>query len=412
MTARPRAALTESNLKTLSEVSSTAPSKAPSNYRSPYVETAPRDMVLSRPNLADVDARSLAVTERRPPTTAMTRRQSQMEVGGPRRHSYDYGEHQRPASKEIDMHLAYGDMPPDLAERVDLDPVHKEVNKEEQAQALVRKVEGILDEAHCIQHSASHTIAHLQQNPEAAAAVALTLAELSTVVSKMSPTFLGLMKGGSPAVFALLASPQFLIGTAAVVGVTVVMFGGWKIVKKVKEAQAQALAFQGMGQERAPSEYGMDEAYVVDVDEELSTIESWRRGIVPEFGENETAEIELITPEADRATGNRYSKYKEKDADYDDLRSRRSAKTTKTTKSKKKDDKSSKPAESVAGSERSKKTKTKKEKKPLLALEAGRSGRADDDFDKVFRPKAQRQGSNMLKALFKNKDKEREMVRV
>lgn len=425
--ARSRAApLTERNLKTHSEVSSTAPSRAP-NYRSPYVETA-RDLAVSKMDLTHADMRSLAVSERRPPPTAMTRRQSMSEFSKSRRSSYDSQAHspRHNHPKDVDMHLAYGDVPPDLEERVDLDPVLEEKVQEKRAKALVKKVEFILDEANCLKHSATSTISHLQKNPDAAAAVALTLAELSSVITKMSPAFLGFLKGGSPAVFALLASPQFLIGSAAVVGVTVVMFGGWKIVKKVKEAQAarEALAYQGVPMNRpAPmrtqSEFstGMDEALIFD--DELSSIETWRRGILPEFGENESADMELITPEADRAT-----RLHGKD-DFD-LKSRKSTRTTKTTKTAK-TSKSRKPAdrevperksskqataESVAGSERSRKTSKKKEKAPLKAIEDGRSRRGDDVMDFVLRPKAQRQ-DNMLKALFKNKkEKDRELVHV
>jgi hypothetical protein len=88
-------------------------------------------------------------------------------------------------------------------------------------------------------------------------------------------------------------------GTGAVVGITVMMFGVWKIVKRVKEQQAarEALAFQGNPAPYpiAPTEYsdGVDEALVMDDD--LSTIETWRRGI-PAYGDNESADLELITP--------------------------------------------------------------------------------------------------------------------
>ncbi|CAK7245235.1 MAG: hypothetical protein STHCBS139747_006808 [Sporothrix thermara] len=161
------------------------------------------------------------------------------------------------------MDLAYGDIPPDLGLRVDLDPV---------------------------------------DHPEAAAAVALTLAELSALLSKLSPAFLGAVKGGSPAVFALLASPQFLIGTSIAVGVTVILFGGWKIVKRISEVRTARedakLAFESADQAKAQQQPNMgsgpvpalaasnapalcpeayDEALVLE--EELSTIESWRRGI-------------------------------------------------------------------------------------------------------------------------------------
>lgn len=375
-------------------------------------------------DLTHAEMRSLAATERRPPTTAMTRRRSFTELGPQRRHSYDHQaiSSRSHAGKEIDMHLAYGDIPPDLESRTDLDPAVQAANKETRAKALVKKVEFLMDEAKCAHHSTTHTIQHLQKNPDAAAAVALTLAELSTLVTKMSPAFLGFLKGGSPAVFALLASPQFLIGTAAVVGVTVVMFGGWKIVKKVKEDKAarEALAFEGVPQNRpAPlrtqSEFstGMDEALVVD--EELSTIESWRRGIVPEFGDDESADMELMTPGAERAHRDRYGKGKDDDFDLRSRRSTRTAKTSTKTKREVPERKSSKlaTAESVAGSERSKKPSSKKkEKSAVRAIEDGRSRRGDDDeVELAIRPKGQRQ-NNMLKALFKNKkEKEREMVR-
>jgi len=427
---RAQAPLTESNLKTHSEVSSTAPSRAArdNHYRSPYVETA-RDMTVSKFDLAHADMRSLAISERRPPPTIMTRRQSMQEFDRSRRSSYDSQAHssrRNSHAKDIDMHLAYGDIPPDLEHRVDLDSEHEDADPESKAKAIIRKVEFMLDEADCLKHSATSTITHLQQNPDAAAAVALSLAELSKLVTQMSPAFIGFIKGGSPAVFALLASPHFLIGSAAVVGVTVVMFGGWKIVKKVKEAQVarEALAYEGVPLDRpAPmrtqSEFstGMDEALILD--DELSSIDTWRRGILPEFGEVESADMELITPEADRAIR------KEKDADYDDLRSRRSARTTKTSKTSKTakskrtqereipERKSSRQptAESVAGTERSKKTSSKKkDKAPLRAIEDGRSRRGEDEFDLGLRPKTQRQ-SNMLKALFKNK-KEKELVHV
>lgn len=339
------------------------------------------------------------------------------------------------------MNLAYGNIPPDLEHRIDLDPSRANELEANKANQLVRKVEGLLDEAHCLQHSATSIIKHLQQKPEAAAAVALTLAELSTVVGKMSPAFLGLLKGGSPAVFALLASPQFLIGTGIAVGVTVVMFGGWKIVQRVKEAQAarEALAYEGVPMDRpAPlrtqSDYsaGIDEALIVD--EELSTIETWRRGIMPSGGDNESADVELITPEAERAQ-------REKHRDDSDLRSHRSTRTSRTTKTAKssKTTKTSKTSktqktstkerereiperrssrnatvESVRGdSELGKHKSSKKEKEKDRSKERGvkmiEDGRRSSNMDLVFRPKAQRQGDNMLKALFKNKDrKERE----
>ncbi|PNY27683.1 Uncharacterized protein TCAP_02392, partial [Tolypocladium capitatum] len=418
---RSRPALTESNLKTLSEVSSTAPSKAPppAAYRSPYAETMPVDMALSRMDLHRDrgDLRSTAETERQRGETVVPRRRSEPDMGGGGAVVQSSGGHQ-----DVDMHLAYGNIPPDLAERVDLDPGHE--GDEWTAHQLVHRVEGLLDEAHCLQHSASAIIKHLQEKPDAAAAVALTLAELSTAVAKMSPAFLGFLKGGSPAVFALLASPQFLIGAGVAVGVTVVMFGGWKIVKKVKEAQSarEMLLAHEAGTApgrpvplRTQSEYsaGIDEALVVD--DELSTIETWRRGIAPFGGDGESADLELITPEADRATRDKYSK---DDLDFD-LRSRRSTRTHrsgKTHKSSHRDkakerevpERKSSRAEGISGASvaRSKTSSRGKEKAGVRAIEDGRSRRGDDEFDAVFRPKVR--SDNMLKAIFRSKkDKEK-----
>jgi hypothetical protein len=122
------------------------------------------------------------------------------------------------------------------------------------------------------------------------AAVALTLAELSNILAKMSPGFLAMLKTSSPAIFALLASPQFLIAGGVAIGITVVMFGGYKIIKKI---QADDAARKEANR--------MDEAMVYD-GIEMGSIESWRRGIA----DAETASIgtsvdgEFITPEAAR----------------------------------------------------------------------------------------------------------------
>ncbi|KAL1901144.1 hypothetical protein Cpir12675_000633 [Ceratocystis pirilliformis] len=314
--------LTRSNLRTLTEVSSVAPSQAPDGYRSPYAEMAPRDMQVSRPAFARAQSeaprpehQSRMEVMQRPPMPVATRR----------------------SKAKDDSDLAYGNLPPDLATRYDLEaweePSDDEdpsklkniLEDEKQVKSLIRSVEQILDEAHCVQHTASSIIEHLQGNPEAAAAVALTLAELSSILGKLSPSIIGLVKGGSPAVFALLASPQFLIGATAAIGVTVVMFGGWKIIKQLQgeaittQKVPMAMAAQPLGDagprpgslkrsatmpastmDGANSLVGSQpqQALVLDNASEVSSIESWRRGI-PVFSDDE-AELELISPLAHR----------------------------------------------------------------------------------------------------------------
>jgi hypothetical protein len=237
--------------------------------------------------------------------------------------------------KSIDMDLAYGDVPPDLASRVDLEPAHKHAEsvkpedpQEAQALTLMDRIEDFLEEAHCVHHTASSMIENLQRKPEAAAAVALSLAELSALVGKMSPAFLGFLKGGSPAVFALLASPQFLIGAGVAVGVTVVMFGGWKIVKNIKDSaigtktleaplEMRAVAAPPGAADRAlpappaagggGSATGYDEALVLRDVEELSTIESWRRGVSFD-DDGESADVELMSRAAERVLKEKHNR--------------------------------------------------------------------------------------------------------
>ncbi|KAJ2895442.1 hypothetical protein MKZ38_006587 [Zalerion maritima] len=342
--------LTVANLDRLSEVSSTAPSKVPKTYRAPYAETVSKSLVLSRPDLARAPTAPAAAAHYRgvysgaldpqpmchdamsvhEPSVYMNRASSEPNL---------VHDDQKKKKKEIDMNLAYGSMPPDLADRVDLDPNYKP-DRETQVQQLVDKIEGILDEAECVHHSANTIISMLQDNPQRAAAVALALAELSSVLGKMTPAFAGIIKSGSPAVFGLLASPQFLIAAGVAVGVTIVMFGGYKIIKRIKESKAtqEKLAFDmekmnvqqavtpppvlnmghvpeadyyydnppfGRSHGKTHTEVSHDDAIVLDDAEELSTIESWRRGILP-FGSDQSADLELISPEAERVMKQRF----------------------------------------------------------------------------------------------------------
>ncbi|KAK4223812.1 hypothetical protein QBC38DRAFT_458949 [Podospora fimiseda] len=318
-------ALTEGNLKTLSVVSSAAPSKAPSGFKYP-------DPSIVSPSVYDS-----------PPPGPGHLVRHRTEPILPKK------------KKSIDMGLAYGDIPPDLADRHDLGPINGtsptrdragqfqafrsnssprssqddlvDVNSDEaEALGLMDKIEDFLEEAHCVHHSATNMIASLQERPEAAAAVALSLAELSALIGKMSPAFLAFIKGGSPAVFALLASPQFLIGTGIAAGVTVIMFGGWKIVKRMvdnatgggsrqMEAPIAMRAMPVPGQAHtvvsesdvkqlaAPTQV---DAFALENVEELSSVERWRRGIQPEFGigtdDDQTPdEVDMLTKEAERA---------------------------------------------------------------------------------------------------------------
>lgn len=426
-------------------MSSVTPSRAPTratksqyNRASPY--TGDHELALRKPSLARTRTLPMEVIESQSLYDSQPAKQPLT-----RRSTVDPAKVAK-EDKKIDMNMAYGSIPPDLAERVDLDPAYKAAQKERRAQDLAHKIEGLLTEAHCVHHTAQHMITHLQANPEAAAAVALTLAELSALLGKMSPGFLGAIKAGSPAVFALLASPQFLIAAGVTVGMTVVMFGGWKIVKRIADAHqeisgagaphAVPMAFEAYpassagsrtvrpnypATERSASVF--DEALVLE--EELSSIESWRRGISHCGADDESSvDLELITPEA------MHSQY---GGGNDDARTVRSVRTNKTSKTHKtsKTEKSHKtpssysrseaPSEyrqssgssrtvrdgdSVAGSERSHRSghthHSSRSKRTVKTIEDGGRDRESSFEAVVGKPKK----DNMLKNLFKKKEKD------
>ncbi|POS85310.1 hypothetical protein EPUL_001481 [Erysiphe pulchra] len=186
---------------------------------------------------------------------------------------------------KIDMNLAYGNLPFDC-----MSESARDLSSEFELQKMVGKLDNLLLEARCLQHSATAIIAHLQEDPEAMAAVGLTLAELSTIVSKMGPSVLRTLQTASPAIFALLASPQFLIASGVAMGVTVIMFGGFHIIKSI---QSNVEYKRGTRKLESAMTYS-------DVD--IESIKSWRRGVAESeaFSLYSSADEEYITPEAAR----------------------------------------------------------------------------------------------------------------
>jgi hypothetical protein len=198
------------------------------------------------------------------------------------------------SATDVDMDLAYGEYHPSSI-GLALDPKTEEALQKKELTTLVTRAKGLLDEANCAQHSVKAIVAHLQKNPDAMAAVALTLAEISNIAGKMAPAALASLKTTAPAVFALLASPQFLIAVGVGVGVTVVAIGGYKIIKKIQNS-------------KEGKEGSMDEMLEV---KELDRIEHWRRGIADAGDDAYEASVvsgtsvegEFITPMAARSMG-------------------------------------------------------------------------------------------------------------
>ncbi|KIW04421.1 uncharacterized protein PV09_04693 [Verruconis gallopava] len=194
-----------------------------------------------------------------------------------RRYSEPHNSWSRRSS--IDMDLAYGDLPPPVPQT--------RYHDDEELRGKMTTLTKLLDEANCLQYSVTTMVEHLQKNPDALAAVALTLAEISNLAAKMAPGALGALKSAFPAATALLMSPQFLIAAGLGVGVTVVMLGGYKIIKRIKETK-----------EERELEAPMELHELEDVD--LSRIEMWRRGIADVAAESagSTVDGEFITPDA------------------------------------------------------------------------------------------------------------------
>lgn len=285
---------------------------SPGDYVPPQVETELSRPELGRRHTEAFDPRVMNFTALPPNYSDLSRvppRPVQRSLSSPQVNGHD----------NIDMNLAYGALPHDITHPED------EEEKEVELAATMSKLDMLLLEAHCLQHSATEVIANLQANPEAMAAVALTLAEISSLIGKMSPGILATLKASSPAIFALLASPQFLIAGGLAFGVTVVMFGGYKIIKKI----------QADNQEKKQEASRMEEAMVWDA-HEMGSVESWRRGIadVEERSIATSVDGEFITPEAARQRKERIKdRRREEREENGSVRSSRTHRTERTERS-------------------------------------------------------------------------------
>lgn len=256
---------------------------------------------------------------------------------------------------DIDMDLAYGELPPPLPEKKGED----EVVLRDKMTYLQR----LLDEGNCVQHSATAMIDNLQKNPDAMAAVALTLAEISNIAAKMAPGALAAMKTSYPAILALLASPQFAIAAGVGIGVTIIAFGGYKIIKKIQARNEEERLLEGP----LPAEAGANGPEEMEELRELDRIEKWRRGIADVGAESlgTSVEGEFITPVATRTL---IEEGRLTEADFKPLETKQEKKERK---------KKSKSVVSSASSRRSRsekvKSKPKKESSLLRSLFKGHS---------------------------------------
>jgi hypothetical protein len=278
----------------------------------------------------------------------------------------------RASHNDIDMDLAYGDAPPPEM------PVARIEDNPELRDKLTG-LQRMLEEVNCLQHSAGATIENLQKNPEALAAVGLTLAEISTMVTKLAPGALPGLKASFPAIMALLASPQFAIAAGVAVGVTIIAFGGYKIVKKIqannKQKKDSVLMLEGEEEPASPAE-SLDEL------RELSSVERWRRGIADEQARSVGTSVdgEFITPIASRTLIEEgkltEADFKPKESDRD--KKKREKKSRKVESESGKSVRSERSSRSSSSRTKDKKEKKEKVKEPsgLKLLFSGHSARA------------------------------------
>ncbi|KAJ6256224.1 hypothetical protein Dda_9059 [Drechslerella dactyloides] len=115
-----------------------------------------------------------------------------------------------------------------------LPPPPPEVDEEDDhLTALFTQVQDIIDHAAAAQSSVITLVEALRRDPETLAMVGITLAEISTIIAKLSPAALAGAKISWPLVFSFLASPQFAIIAGVGIGTTVILLGGYKIIKKM-----------------------------------------------------------------------------------------------------------------------------------------------------------------------------------
>jgi len=178
-------------------------------------------------------------------------------------------------------------MPPPLPQR--------HISEEDELRNKMSTLQMMLQEANCAQHSAKAVMKSLEDNPDAMAAVALTLAEISNLAAKMAPSALMTLKGAFPMVIALLLSPEFLIAGGVALGVTVVSFGGYKIVKRMKRRKERKALETSTVASTIDDEEGDDELEEVEQLSQIDRIEQWRRGLT----DAETAALSAPEPSLD-----------------------------------------------------------------------------------------------------------------
>jgi hypothetical protein len=95
------------------------------------------------------------------------------------------------------------------------------------------RVQSVIDEISCWTSGGSGLISELQKTPDTFVRVGRALAEIAQRLSDITPEAAISLKTKFPNVFSLLGSPQFVVIAGVGAVATVVIFGGYRIVKKI-----------------------------------------------------------------------------------------------------------------------------------------------------------------------------------
>ncbi|KAA8909677.1 hypothetical protein FN846DRAFT_941810 [Sphaerosporella brunnea] len=124
-------------------------------------------------------------------------------------------------------------------------------------QTLLARVQSIIDELQCWTVGLTTLITELQKTPETFAAVGLSLAEIAQMATHVAPAAMVVLKTAFPTVFALINSPHFAVIAGVAGAATVIVLGGYKIVKSIMAGADDNLK---MAYGELPDEALMEEA--------------------------------------------------------------------------------------------------------------------------------------------------------
>jgi len=178
--------------------------------------------------------------------------------------------------------------------------------EEDELKLQVSKLQRMIDEANCAQHSVKAIIETFQKNPDQLAAATLTLGEITALASRLGPTAFTSIRTAFPTVFALVLSPQFMILAGVGLGVTVLSIGGYQVIKRLKKRRAKQqrqLASKDNDVESEESLEDLDENenadQLLELNTEIDRIRAWRKRIQDAEG-GSMVEGEFITPIASK----------------------------------------------------------------------------------------------------------------